>query len=268
MAAEHGVDLSGRVVLVTGGAAGIGQGCVLEFGRCGASVLIADIDTERAAETARMVETGGQRCVVVGCDVMDPDQIRAAVARADSEFGRLDILVNNAGGTRSRPFLEQGERSWRRHIDINLTSVLAGTSAAAPLMIRGGVGGSIVNVVSIEATRAAPGYAVYAACKAGVASFTRTMALELAEHRIRVNAIAPDVIRTPGLGAAGPDSERRAAGYIPLGREGSIGECASVVAFLCSPLSSYVTGATIPVDGGTWASSGWVREPTGGWTMF
>ena len=267
MAAEKGVDLSGQVALVTGGAAGIGQGCALELARCGAAVVIADIDREEAAATARVVEREGQRCLPVGCDVMEPDQVRGAVARAVEEYGRLDVLVNNAGGTRSGPFLEQSERSWRRHIDMNLSSVLVATSAAAPLMIRAGTG-SIVNVVSIEATRAAPGYAVYAACKAAVASFTRTMAVELAEHGIRVNAIAPDITRTPGLGPGGADAQRRAAGYVPLGREGSIEDCASVVAFLCSSLASYVTGATIPVDGGTWASGGWVRDPAGGWTLY
>ena len=268
VAAERGVDLSGRVALVTGGASGIGGGCALELARCGADILIADVDLERAAETARAVEDLGRRCLPAECDVMDTDQVRDAVSRAAGELGGLDILVNNAGGTRSVPFLEQSERSWRRHVDMNLSSVLAATAAAAPVMVEAGRGGSIVNVVSIEASRAAPEYAVYAACKAAVASFTRTMAVELAGNGIRVNAVAPDVIRTPGLGAAGPDSERRAAGYIPLGREGSVEECASVVAFLCSPLSSYVTGAIVPVDGGTWASGGWVRDAAGGWTLF
>ena len=268
VAAERGVDLSGLVALVTGGAAGIGEGCVRELARCGAAVVIADIDRETALATAQSVEREGHKCVAAACDVMDPVQIRGAVDRAAEEFGRLDILVNNAGGTRSRAFLEQSERSWRRHIEMNLSSVLAATSAAATSMVDRGGGGSIVNVVSIEATRAAPGYAVYAACKAAVASFTRTMAVELAEHRIRVNAIAPDIIRTPGLGPADAGSADRAAGYIPLGREGSIEECGSVVAFLCSSLASYVTGATIPVDGGTWASGGWVRAPAGGWTLF
>lgn len=268
MAAEQGVDLSERVAIVTGGGAGIGQGCAVELARCGADVVVADIDPNRAEETALLVKDVGRRCLTVECDVMDTDQVRAAVTRADEVFGRVDILVNNAGGTSRRPFMEQSERSWRRHIEMNLVSVLAATSAATRLMIRGGRGGSIVNVVSVEAARAAPGYAVYAACKAAVVSLTRTLAVELAEHGIRVNAIAPDVTRTPGLGEQNEESRRRAAGYIPLGREGRIEDCASVVAFLCSPLSSYITGTSIPVDGGTWASSGWVRDPSGGWTLY
>jgi NAD(P)-dependent dehydrogenase (short-subunit alcohol dehydrogenase family) len=210
---------------------------------------------------------------------MDTEQVRGAVARAEEEFGRLDILVNNAGGVSGRPFLEQSERSWRRHIDINFVSMLAATAAAAPLMARDRRGGSIVNVASIEASRAAPMYAVYAACKAAMVSFTRTMALELSEHGIRVNAIAPDRTRTPGIdgligGAVAeeqaprtPEEQADIHAYIPLGREGRIEDCGEVVAFLCSPVASYITGAVIPVDGGTWASSGWTRSAGGGWSL-
>jgi NAD(P)-dependent dehydrogenase (short-subunit alcohol dehydrogenase family) len=272
------IDLTGQVALVTGGGAGIGQGCALALSSCGADVVVAEIDPDRGAHTAALIEASGRRAVFVQTDVMDTEQVRAAVAVADREFGRLDILVNNAGGVAGRRFLDQSERSWRRHIDINLVSMLAATHSAVPLMIRGGRGGSVVNVASIEAVRAAPTYAVYAACKAGMVNFTKTFALEVSEHDIRVNCIAPDLTATPGLHgmAAGVASERlpersasaRAAigRYIPLGREGVIDECGQVVAFLCSPLASYVTGVTIPVDGGTAAASGWVRTADGsGW---
>src|SRR6185436_7765146 len=117
-------------------------------------------------------------------DVMDTGQIRTMVDSATAEFGRIDILVNNAGGVTRRSFIEQSERSWRKHIDLNLISMLTATSAAVPVMIKGGRGGSIINVSSIEGSRAAPGYAVYSACKAGMNNFTRTLALELADHRI------------------------------------------------------------------------------------
>ena len=193
------IDLRGQVGVVTGGGAGIGRGVVEALARHGADVVIAEIDPDRAAQVAAAVERLGRRALAIPTDVMDTAQVRAAVERADEEFGRLDILVNNAGGFAARPFLEQSERSWRRHIDINLVSMLAATAAAAPVMARGGRGGSIVNVASIEATRAAPMFAVYAACKAAMVSFTRTMALELADVGIRVNAIAPDRTRTPGL---------------------------------------------------------------------
>ena len=275
------IDLAGRVALVTGGGAGIGQGCAVSLAAAGADVVIADIDPDRAEHTAKLVREHGRQALPVRTDVMDTDQVRAAVAAADERFGQLDILVNNAGGVTGRLFLDQSERSWRRHIDINLVSMLAATSAAVPLMIRGGRGGSIVNVASIEAFRAAPTFAVYAACKAAMVSFTKTMALELAEHRVRVNCITPDMTITPGnhgqrSGPVDPATflqrppEQQGAldRYIPLGREGETPECGDVVAFLCCPLASYVTGAALPVDGGTYAASGWVRSAAGtGWDL-
>ena len=272
-----------QVAVVTGGGAGIGQGIALGLARFGADVIVADVDPDRAAVTAAQVEALGRKGLVVPTDVSDPDRVRAMVDAAVERFGRLDILVNNAGGTRRTPFLDQSERSWRRHIDLNLTSVLAGVSSAAPVMIGQGKGGSILNVVSIEASRAAPGYAVYAACKAGVVNFTRTMALELSDHGIRVNALAPDLVDTPGtrgmiqgpvpdpLPPRSPELEDRARRYIPLGRAGIPEDCAGAALFLCSTLGRYVTGITLPVDGGTSASAGWTRAdpdtPTPAWRL-
>jgi NAD(P)-dependent dehydrogenase (short-subunit alcohol dehydrogenase family) len=273
------IDLSDRVALVTGGGAGIGRGVAIELARCGADVAIADIDARGSDMTSARVTSLGRRALRVDCDVMDSEQVRSAVATVADEFGRVDILVNNAGGVRRSAFLSQSERSWRRHIELNLTSVLTATAASVPLMISGGRGGSVVNVATIEASRAAPGYAVYAACKAAVVSFTRSIAVELAEHAIRVNAISPDLTRTPGtLGFSGtkvsdelPEPSEAellwAQRYIPIGRQGTIEDCGRVVAFLCSPLAGYVTGVNVPVDGGTWASSGWSRSSGGGWTL-
>jgi NAD(P)-dependent dehydrogenase (short-subunit alcohol dehydrogenase family) len=147
-------------------------------------------------------------------------------------------------------------------------------------MIRGGRGGAIVNVTSIEGARAAPNYAVYGACKAGVNNLTRTLALELADHRIRVNAIAPDYTTTPGMRGnltgpvdpsawinPTPEQQDAAARRIPLGREGIDVECGAVAVFLASKMSDYVTGVTIPVDGGTYAAGGWVRSRSGDWAL-
>jgi NAD(P)-dependent dehydrogenase (short-subunit alcohol dehydrogenase family) len=274
------IDLTGMVAIVTGGGAGIGRGIVEALARHGADIAIAEVDPDRAAQAAAAVEGLGRRPLTVLTNAMDTAQVREAVTRAHDQFGRLDILVNNAGGVRGRPFLEQSEASWRRHIDLNLVSALAATAAAAPLMARHGRGGSIINVATIEAARAAPMYAVYAACKAAMVSFTRTMALELAEERIRVNAIAPDRTRTPGLLGmmAGPvpdplpaPSESEQAdvrSQVPLGREGDISECGELVAFLSSGQASYITGTVIPIDGGTWAASGWFRGRDGKWRLY
>lgn len=273
--------LTDQVAVVTGGGGGIGRAIALAYASVGADVVVADIIPERCNETAARVREMGRRALPVPTDMMDVEQVRTMVAVADQTFGRIDILVNNAGGVSGRPFLEQSERSWRRHIDINLVSMLAATSAAAPIMIRGGRGGSILNVTSIEGARAAPNYAVYAACKAGMISFTRTMALELSQHAVRVNAIAPDHTVTPGAmgnrsGSVDPASwpqrtleETDAwARLIPLGREGVDEECGRVAVFLASRMSDYVTGTVLPVDGGTWASSGWVRNHEQKWTLI
>ncbi|NGY03931.1 SDR family NAD(P)-dependent oxidoreductase [Solimonas terrae] len=272
--------LNDQVAIVTGGGGGIGRAIALAFADAGADVAIADIIPERCEETAARIRERGRRALAVPTDVMDTTQIGTLVERTAEAFGRIDILVNNAGGVSGRPFLEQSERSWRRHIDLNLVSVLAATSAAVPWMIRGGRGGTIINVTSIEASRAAPNFAVYAACKAGLNNLTRTLALEFADHGIRVNAIAPDITATPGIRGnhAGPvdpskwieptPAQRAAiARRLPLGREGIDTECGHVAVFLASPMSSYVTGTVIPVDGGAWASSGWLRNSAGKWTL-
>ncbi|MFC4314605.1 SDR family NAD(P)-dependent oxidoreductase [Steroidobacter flavus] len=272
--------LTDQVAVITGGGAGIGRATALALAAAGADIVIADIVPERCDETAARVREMGRRALPIPTDVIQIDQIRALIATASEKFGRIDILVNNAGGAKPTPFLEQSERSWRRHIDLNLVSMFAATSAAVPVMISGGRGGSIINVSSIEASRAAPNFAVYAACKAGMLNFTRTMALELADHGIRVNAIAPDYTVTPGLrgnftGPVDPtkwiqpteQQEAAAARRIPLGRPGIDTECGQVALFLASAMSAYVTGTVIPVDGGAWASSGWLRNKAGKWTL-
>jgi len=272
--------LTDQVAVVTGGGGGIGRAIALAYASVGADVVILDIIPERCEETAARVCELGRRALGIPTDVADTNQLRAAIDKAGQHFGRIDILVNNAGGVSPRPFLDQSERSWRRVIDLNMVSMLTATSAAVPVMIRGGRGGTIVNVASIEGSRAAPLFAVYAACKAGMLNFTRTLALEFAEHGIRVNAIAPDYTVTPGIrgnhtGPVDPAAwvEPSAASVeasikrIPLGRLGIDTECGNAAVFLSSKMSEYITGIVLPVDGGTWASSGWIRNRTGKWTL-
>lgn len=272
--------LDGQAAFVTGGGGGIGRAIALRLAEAGADVAIFDIFPERAEEAAERVREHGRQALPIAGDVMDSDALRAAVDAAAAEFGRLDILVNNAGGVSARPFLEQSERSMRKHIDINLMSMLVATQAAAKHMVAGGRGGAIINVASIEASRAAPNFAVYAACKAGMLSFTKSTAVEFAEHGIRVNCIAPDHTITPGnqgnrAGPVDPATWKRRSDeevdamnrLIPLGREGVDTECGDAAVFLASAMSTYVTGILLPVDGGTWASSGWVRGRDRRWTL-
>jgi len=160
-----------------------------------------------------------------------------------------------------------------RRIDLNLTSLFTTTQAAAQAMVAGKRGGAIINIASIEGLRGAPLHSVYAACKAGMVNLTRTAALELAEHGIRVNCIAPDVVLTEAMvrnspEALNPEFQKTHASYFPLGRTGNFDDCAGVAVFLASAMSAYVTGVTINVDGGTWASSGWTKDKAGKYRLF
>jgi NAD(P)-dependent dehydrogenase (short-subunit alcohol dehydrogenase family) len=272
------LDLTGQVAVVTGGGGGIGRAIAICLAAHGADIAVIDILPDRCDETVARIDELGRRGLALPANVMESSQVADAIAAAADKFGRLDILINNAGGVTRRSFTDLAEKNWRRHIDLNLVSNLAATSAAAPAMIAGGRGGSIINVTSIEASRAAPGYAVYAACKAGINNLTRTLAVEFADHGIRVNAIAPDFTATPGTGGnfTGPVSETRGLGElqrdiirrrIPLQRPGIDAECGHLAVFLASRMASYITGTIIPVDGGTWASGGWIRDKTGQWVL-
>ena len=274
------INLTDHVAIVTGGGAGIGRAIALSLASVGANIVIADRIPERGAEVVQRVTEMGREALALTTDMSDSSQVENMVAAAMAHFGRIDMLVNNVGGVRPKPFAEQSESSWRRLIDLNFVSMLAATSAVIPHLIAGGRGGSILNISSIEASRAAPQFAVYAACKAAMLNFTRTMALELADHHIRVNAIAPDYTVTPGLrgNVSGPVDpatwiqpseldEQATAKRIPLGRSGLDSECGQAAVYLCSGMSSYVTGTVLPVDGGTWASAGWLRNNDGKWTL-
>ncbi len=274
------IDLSGQVAFVTGGGGGIGKASAYALAEMGADIAILESIPERCDETTALIEKLGRKCLAINANAMDADAVIAAVDQAAQKFGRIDVLVNNVGGVARKPFLELAQKNWRRHIDLNLVSHLAATSAAVPVMIEGGRGGSVINVSSIEGARAAPGYAVYAACKGGLNNFTRTLAVELSDHQIRVNCIAPDYTATPGVSGCWTGSADESNWHqpdaaqleiirkrIPLGRRGLESECGKLVGFLASPAASYITGAIIPVDGGTWASGGWVRDKTGDWIL-
>jgi NAD(P)-dependent dehydrogenase (short-subunit alcohol dehydrogenase family) len=261
--------LAGRAAVVTGAGAGIGKGIALGFAAFGARVALLERNPETADATAAEIAAAGGEALPLSTDVRDGDAVERALAAVVERFGGVDVLVNNVGGTFHAAFTETTEKGWDALIRTNLKSVFHGTRSAATRMAAQGRGGSIVNVVSIEGVRAAPGYAAYAACKAAVINFTQSMALELAPHQIRVNAIAPDICLTEGLRAMVGEAElARHRHLVPLGRAGVPEDLAGAAVFLASDLAAYVTGITLHVDGGTHAAGGWYRDPSGGgWVL-
>jgi len=249
--------LDGKVAVVTGGGAGIGRGIAAGLRAFGAEVVIWERDPASCAAAAGEVDGLG-----VPTDVREADQVEAALAATVERHGTVDVLVNNAGGVFAKPFLETSQNGFDALHRANLKHVLLCTQAVARRMVADGHGGAVISVTSIEGVRAAPGYAAYAAAKAGVINLTKTLALELAPHDIRVNAIAPDLTFTEGLAALAPPGATRDLGKtVPMGRVGHVDECAGAAVFLASGLASYVTGQTLHVDGGTSASMGWYHHP-------
>jgi NAD(P)-dependent dehydrogenase (short-subunit alcohol dehydrogenase family) len=258
------VLLTGRIAVVTGGGSGIGRGIARGFAAFGAKVAIWERDPNTAAAAGEEVDGLG-----LPTDVRDSGQVDRALERTVSELGPVSILVNNAGGVFNSPLLDTTENGWDALYRSNLKHVILCTQRVARVMVEHGLAGSIMSVTSIEGVRAAPGYAAYAAAKAGVINYTKTAALELAPYGIRVNALAPDITMTEGLAAVAPEGAEERFGFtVPMGRAGRVDEMAGAAVFLASDLSSYVTGQTIHVDGGTQAASGWYHHPeTGAYSL-
>jgi 3-oxoacyl-[acyl-carrier protein] reductase len=245
--------LTDRLVVVTGAAQGIGAAVAGACARFGADLAICDREAGGLAQTAAEVEAAGRSAVCAVLDVRDAPAVREWVGGLD----RVDVLVNNAGGGFRSAFLDVNDKGEDSLVRENFTSVTTFVRAAVPLMPADGRA-AIVNVTSIEAHRAGPGFAIYSAMKAALASLTKSLALELGERRIRVNCVAPDVIPTPGIGGDLPVKT-------PLPIAGDVDDVAGAVIYLASDLSRFVTGTTLHVDGGNLAAGGWGRAADGSW---
>jgi glucose 1-dehydrogenase len=253
------VRLDNKVTVVTGSSSGIGEAIALAFAANGAAVVVNYSRHEDAAQKVlERIEGAGGKGLVVGADVSDPKEVEAMVQQATDAFGRLDIMVNNAGMEHKMPFLETPFEVWQETIAVNLTGAWLGCQAAAKQMVAQGEGGRIINVSSVHEDLAMPTNAPYCATKGGVRMLMRTLAVELAPHKITVNNIAPGAIETPMDAPLeqNPDEMKELLSEIPLGRMGKPEEVANLALFLASDDSSYVTGSTLFVDGGMIRHSG------------
>ena len=260
-------DFAGKTVLVTGGGVGIGRATADSFARAGAQVAIVEIDAGRA-EAARMSLPDA---LVVTGDVTDAATVADLAARIEARFGGLDVLVNNVGDflMLAKPFETLTDDEVERLYATNLRHVFSVTKAMIPLLRRRGPGGSIVSVSSIEGFRGIPNCVVYAACKAALTGFTKSLALELGPAGIRVNLIAPETTETPQVPVSlmvAPEHAGEVPRWTPLGRFGTPEDMADGILFLASPHAAWITGTSLHIDGGALAAAGWYRDPNETWT--
>jgi 3-oxoacyl-[acyl-carrier protein] reductase len=242
--------LQDKIAIVTGAGRGIGRGIALALANEGCKVVVSDV-TDTAQDVVKEIENMGSDALAVKCDVSNFQETSQMAKTAIEKFGRVDILVNNAGIYPFKSLLEMEEKDWDNVLSINLKGVFNCTKAVLPRMIEQ-KSGSIINIASIAG--AVVGYANlvhYSASKGGVLGFTRAASLELAQHGIRVNAIAPGAILTPGVQTAGIDMEKQIEQSNPLKKVGKPDDIANLVVFLSSEDSGYITGQLVVCDGGS-----------------
>lgn len=245
--------LRDKVALVTGAAQGIGLACATAFAQEGAKVVLADVNELAVKRAASKLHETGLHVLGVHCDVSQKRDVQRAVNAAVDAYGRIDIALANAGITHAAEFLDLEEEDFDRVLGVNLKGVFLVGQLAARQMARQGGGGAIVNMSSVNAVLAIPNQVPYVVSKGGVNQLTKVMALALASHGIRVNAIGPGTIvtelaRSAVLGNA--EAEKKILSRTPLGRMGEPEEIARVAVFLCSPAASFITGVALAVDGG------------------
>ena len=251
--------MTGRTVIVTGGASGIGAGIASALAGEGANVVIADLNLEAATAQAAKIAGAGGKAIAAKVDVTNRESVVAGIALAVETYGRLDCYFNNAGFNKPLKFLDVTEENFNAIMKVNVWGVLVGTQEAAKQFIKQGTGGKVVNTASIAGRTGYPSFAPYSASKASVISLTQAAARALAEHKITVNAFSPGVVATPlwttldkdleeiGEGDSGFDSMSSA---ILLGRPAEPKDIAPTALFLASSDSDYITGQTMAIDGG------------------
>jgi NAD(P)-dependent dehydrogenase (short-subunit alcohol dehydrogenase family) len=246
-------DLSGKTAIVTGGGKGIGRQMAQGLAEAGANIVLCARQADRCEQAAAELEQLGVRALGLGCDVRDPEQVAAVVARTIADFGAVDVLVNNAGTVWGAAPEDMPLEGWQKVVDVNLTGVFLFSQAVGRAMIAGD-GGAIVNIASVAGLQGGPpeimNTIVYNATKGGVISFTRDLACKWARHGIRVNAIAPGWFPSDMANFVLEQHGEELSTRIPLGRFGGPEDLKGVVVFLASDASAYVTAHTLVVDGG------------------
>ena len=243
--------LDGRVAIVTGAGQGIGQGVTLCLARAGAHVVVNDTVEDRIARTVAEVQALGPQALGVQANVTQAHEVNRLVQETLGRFGKIDILVNNAGVVVVKSITDQTEADWDKVLSVNLKGVFLCCHRVVQEMIKQ-KRGAIVNIASIAAFHYTVPHVPYAASKAGVVALTRDLAYEVARHGVRVNAVAPGPIETPMMGSAlTPHQKESYAKQIPLGRLGQPSDIGNAAVFLVSDEASFITGATLPVSGGT-----------------
>lgn len=247
-------DLSGKVAVVTGAARGMGRTHCLLLSEAGAKVIVSDILFENCQQVVEEIKSKGGEALAIRCDISQKTEVDQMISKTIEVYGKIDILVNNAGIAEFKEFLSMTEEEWERTMDINLKGYFLCSQACAKEMVKQ-KSGSIINIGSIAMGQAGVGFpnlVHYVATKGGIAGMTESLAIDLAPYNIRVNNIAPGAIETPMVDPlkSNPEGLKGLLARLPMKRMGQPEEISSTVVFLASDASSYMTGATINVDGG------------------